>query len=721
MGTAKIVTNLGHCMYSVEVVKDTTRIAEAKQRCSDGISRAESDMLTAEQDEANAQADILAAGEALTAAIVAANGNAMDAAVIAAQDRQTTAAQALERAQSAKAVAKLKKVAFEKELATYDTVQISESRDIWCADATEDLQPGETVGTVEINQESAQMLIRPAGAAPDSILELGLANAAAATYLNWSMLPGVQRWRPTYRVGTIKEVDYDADTCVVCLDDARSSAQNIKINPDGVECETQKDGPQGFVDFCGREPGHPACQSNGSSTLTYNAALQAKLDAINAQVNHDNTYAYDEAQFGRLEYWEEMPQSGGAGDCEDFALAKYRACLNAGIPASALRLATGKTTAGVGHAWLEVQTDQGNYALDLNTTKAAPSSSLPYSGRAVQADGINWSGKGLLIEDVPVAYMECNAAAFKPADRVVVHFEDSDWSKPRVIGFESEPEHCGDILCVYMDGDVYKGRRLYIDDTTVKASGEVDMSELPPVLPNMVTPLSYMRTFSKPITIDGVELYLCADPCKNDRFIFGSTSAFPLLPIWHDSLPDIFPANDWYINAEYFYLLNPANGKKYTIPIESSGIFTHCSFFNYGNGTFYSVTIEGLIVDAITFHAVDSYIGPDGEVKFRNNRRTVKYGEDYSSGKNSVTSWLPDFISQSGIATQVLSSGTNMYMGQTYGVYHGYFTTNIETGESEEVREYDFEDNPIIRIFAESDTNGLVRNDIIQTGIESIN
>lgn len=46
------------------------------------------------------------------------------------------------------------------------------------------------------------------------------------------------------------------------------------------------------------------------------------------------------------------------------------------------------------------------------------------------------------LTEVPIVYMDCHGAAFEVGDRVVVEFENRDWSKPRVIGFESQPREC---------------------------------------------------------------------------------------------------------------------------------------------------------------------------------------------------------------------------------------------------------------------------------------
>lgn len=47
------------------------------------------------------------------------------------------------------------------------------------------------------------------------------------------------------------------------------------------------------------------------------------------------------------------------------------------------------------------------------------------------------------LSDVPIEYMECDAAAFEVGDPVMVRFLNNDWSTPKVIGFENNPKPCG--------------------------------------------------------------------------------------------------------------------------------------------------------------------------------------------------------------------------------------------------------------------------------------
>ena len=64
------------------------------------------------------------------------------------------------------------------------------------------------------------------------------------------------------------------------------------------------------------------------------------LESINFRINHRIVFMDDEANWGVPDYWA-TPQETyerGAGDCEDYAIAKYFALREAGLPAKQLRL-----------------------------------------------------------------------------------------------------------------------------------------------------------------------------------------------------------------------------------------------------------------------------------------------------------------------------------------------------------------------------------------------
>lgn len=102
-----------------------------------------------------------------------------------------------------------------------------ESRVVWCADKTTTLTVNKTVGTIEINGEELQILLKPGGAIAGALglLQSVGVSSPEATFWNWSLMPGWQKWKPTYRIGTIINVDYDNNTCDVALDLAYSGVQ----------------------------------------------------------------------------------------------------------------------------------------------------------------------------------------------------------------------------------------------------------------------------------------------------------------------------------------------------------------------------------------------------------------------------------------------------------------------------------------------------------------
>ena len=128
---------------------------------------------------------------------------------------------------------------------------------MWCADLTEDLE-GE-VDTIEVAGAPMQVLIQPGGETniTDAVGTAGklarvLGQSPAQAGLAWALLPGWQRWRPTYRVGKIHSIDYDNDTASVSLDDVSSIAQALPVNQDseltGIPVEYMRCNAQAFDD-----------------------------------------------------------------------------------------------------------------------------------------------------------------------------------------------------------------------------------------------------------------------------------------------------------------------------------------------------------------------------------------------------------------------------------------------------------------------------------------
>ncbi len=106
--------------------------------------------------------------------------------------------------------------------------------------------------------------------------------------------------------------------------------------------------------------------------------------AINALVNNSTQYKCDSALYSKPEFWE---VANGAGDCEDFALAKRKLLIEAGCPRSDLSLATCYTEQGDYHAVLIVRTNQGQCVLDNRFPRPQFKDSLGYRWHKVEVGG----------------------------------------------------------------------------------------------------------------------------------------------------------------------------------------------------------------------------------------------------------------------------------------------------------------------------------------------
>jgi hypothetical protein len=108
-----------------------------------------------------------------------------------------------------------------------------ETRGAWCADLTENAPAGSYVATLDIPGESNLLLIAPGarGWTPsDGVLTAREIMSPAQAFLNAAILPGVQKFRPTYRWGTITAISYATNRCSVSLAPAVSSAQGLGVN-----------------------------------------------------------------------------------------------------------------------------------------------------------------------------------------------------------------------------------------------------------------------------------------------------------------------------------------------------------------------------------------------------------------------------------------------------------------------------------------------------------
>ena len=165
---------------------------------------------------------------------------------------------------------KLKRAAYQKRKKYLnDNMPEDPTVSAWCGDLTEDLSGN--VGTIEIPGERGIVQIQPGyegGAAYDTTrdgqLQPAIANTPEGTFYNLAMLPGWQKWMPTYRHGIISNIDTDNDTCDVALDVVESSQQGLAVNQESnlsgipieyMSCNSSafEDGDSVLVKFEGQE------------------------------------------------------------------------------------------------------------------------------------------------------------------------------------------------------------------------------------------------------------------------------------------------------------------------------------------------------------------------------------------------------------------------------------------------------------------------------------
>ena len=119
---------------------------------------------------------------------------------------------------------------------------------------------------------------------------------------------------------------------------------------------------------------------------------RAKLGIVNREINLSIAYTSDRLQHASADVWSSavMTFSSGQGDCEDFAIAKYLALREAGIPEQDLRLLVGRLPAiGQAHAvvaarleglWLILDNRHITMIEDVHATQLQPLFAFDHAG-----------------------------------------------------------------------------------------------------------------------------------------------------------------------------------------------------------------------------------------------------------------------------------------------------------------------------------------------------
>lgn len=123
--------------------------------------------------------------------------------------------------------------------------------------------------------------------------------------------------------------------------------------------------------------------------------LLAMARVVNAAINTAISYRSDALTWNMEERWVMPIRSEGVtyGDCEDFALEKRAALLEAGAPADLMRMATAWSPGTGLHAVLILRLEAGDYVLDSVSPHILTVSQTRYEWRSLQTGPslLEWS------------------------------------------------------------------------------------------------------------------------------------------------------------------------------------------------------------------------------------------------------------------------------------------------------------------------------------------
>jgi hypothetical protein len=245
MGKGYITANLEEGKYTVEIDTGSAKIQTRIDKLTADIVRWTAAKATADADLATisaARPPLLASLDSAIAGYRAALNsgvgveeakNAVNAAVqeVFKYEIKVQAATIPTRSYDAQITQAQRQIAY---LSGFDLETVS---DLWCADLTDDAAIPGNYALIEIPGEPAQTLIAPSAptySAADGVVTARPAQSAEQLYLNLALLPGWQKFSPTYRTGVITNLQTDIDTTDVFLDSAESSAQGLSINQDSA-------------------------------------------------------------------------------------------------------------------------------------------------------------------------------------------------------------------------------------------------------------------------------------------------------------------------------------------------------------------------------------------------------------------------------------------------------------------------------------------------------
>jgi predicted transglutaminase-like cysteine proteinase len=119
--------------------------------------------------------------------------------------------------------------------------------------------------------------------------------------------------------------------------------------------------------------------------------LKTKLKSVNSIMNA-HPYILDQVNWGKPDYWAtpfEFLRKNG--DCEDYAIAKFYALRDSGVPTDQMRIvALHDLNLGLGHAILIVYVDGTPMVLDNQIRTVVPASSIKHYKPVYSVNDTGW-------------------------------------------------------------------------------------------------------------------------------------------------------------------------------------------------------------------------------------------------------------------------------------------------------------------------------------------
>ncbi|TFH84729.1 hypothetical protein EQG41_20890, partial [Billgrantia azerbaijanica] len=241
MGKGRVLAAHGEGRYTIEIAEDRARAESARALAVRRVAELDGRINDLDQKISAAQAAVDAAAADQDAAIEQYRldmDEAGESDIDLAEHAQAVldAARDRDSLRTQQRLLEVQRAAAQSRIDRIDALPPLRQIEAWCADYTEDLS-GE-VATAEVPGEIGQVIIKPGfsdGAAwspsADGAIQPALAGTPASVFYNLAMMPGWQRWRPTFRIATISNIN--EDLCDITLDAATSSQQGLPVNAQG--------------------------------------------------------------------------------------------------------------------------------------------------------------------------------------------------------------------------------------------------------------------------------------------------------------------------------------------------------------------------------------------------------------------------------------------------------------------------------------------------------